>query len=63
MPWREANHAAYPGLRFSDEKTEALHIDLFESEIRPQGREIVIEDKCAPVSRIVHAAGSRVAGT
>jgi hypothetical protein len=63
MPWSEAKHAAYAGLRFSDQKTEALEIDLFESEVRLQSREIVIEDKCASVSRIVYPPSSHVAGT
>ncbi len=63
MPWREANHAADAGLSFSDQETETLHIDLFENEIRLQCREIVIEDKCASVNRIVYAPSSRVAGT
>jgi hypothetical protein len=63
MPWREANHAAYAGLRFSHEKTETLHIDLFRSEIRLQGREIVLKDKCASVNGIVYTPGSNIAGT
>jgi len=63
MSWREANHAAYAGLGLSDQKTEALHVDLFEGKIRLQGREIVIEDKCAFVNRIVYAPSSLVAGT